>query len=117
MKRSKIDGHLPIFQRKAIIKLLVKTKILSLLLLKYYFFDTKILSKSLVEKLKHALPEIISSNQIPYVKNQKELCQFFSMVIPFTFENNFKKKKKNTKKKFFSKSNIYSLPLEHKVDN
>ena len=30
--------------------------------------DTKILSKSLVEKLKNALPELISSNQIAYVK-------------------------------------------------
>ena len=32
--------------------------------------DTKILSKSLVEKLKNALPELISSNQIAYIKNR-----------------------------------------------
>ena len=32
--------------------------------------DTKILSKSLAEKLKSALPELISSNQTAYVKNR-----------------------------------------------
>ena len=32
--------------------------------------DTKILSKSLAEKLKNALPEVTSSNQIAYVKNR-----------------------------------------------
>ena len=32
--------------------------------------DTKILSKSLAEKLKSILPELISSNQIAYVKNR-----------------------------------------------
>ena len=33
--------------------------------------DTKILSKPLAEKLKHALPELISSNQTAYVKNRR----------------------------------------------
>ena len=32
--------------------------------------DTKVLSKSLAEKLKHVLPELMSSNQIAYVKNR-----------------------------------------------
>ena len=32
--------------------------------------DTKILSKSLAEKLKNVLPELISSNQTAYVKNR-----------------------------------------------
>ena len=32
--------------------------------------DTKILSKSLAEKFKNVLPELLSSNQITYVKNR-----------------------------------------------
>ena len=32
--------------------------------------ETKILSKSLAEKLKHVLPELISSNQTAFVKNR-----------------------------------------------
>ena len=32
--------------------------------------DTKILSESLAEKLKHVLPELISSNQTAYAKNR-----------------------------------------------
>ena len=32
--------------------------------------DTKTLSKSLTEKLKHVLPKLISSNQRTYVKNR-----------------------------------------------
>ena len=39
---------------------------------------TKILSKSLAKKLKHALPEIISSNQTTYGKNR---CISKSLVI------------------------------------
>ena len=75
MKQSKIDGHLSISQRQAIIKLIAKKdrdkrfvknwRPISLLNV-----DTKILSKSLAEKLKHVLPELISSNQTAYVKNR-----------------------------------------------
>ena len=32
--------------------------------------DTKVLSKSLAEKLKHVFPELISSDQTVYVKNR-----------------------------------------------
>ena len=74
LKQSKIDGHLSISQRQAIIKLIAKKdrdkrfvknwRPISLLNV-----DTKILSKSLAEKLKHVLPELISSNQTAYVKN------------------------------------------------
>ena len=62
------------FKKKAIIKLIAKKdrdkrfvknwQPISLL-----NADTKILSKSLVEKLKNALPELVYSNQIAYVKN------------------------------------------------
>ena len=75
LKQSKIDGHLSISQRQAIIKLIAKKdrdkrfaknwRPISLLNV-----DTKILSKSLAEKLKHVLPELISSNQTAYVKNR-----------------------------------------------
>ena len=77
LKQSKIDSALPISQRQAIIKLLVKKdkgksfvknwQAVSLLNV-----DTKILSKSLkrvAEKLKHALPELISPDQAAYVRN------------------------------------------------
>ena len=75
MKQSKIEGTLSISQRQAVIKLIVKKdrdkrfvknwRPISLLNV-----DTKILSKSLAEKLKSALPELISSNQVAYVKNR-----------------------------------------------
>ena len=69
MNRSKINGHLSISQRQAIIKLIAKKyrdkKPISLL-----NFDTKILSKSLAEKLKHVLHELISSNQTAYLINR-----------------------------------------------
>ena len=75
LKRSKIDGHLSISQRQAVIKLIAKKsrdkrfvknwRPISLLNV-----DTKILSKSLAEKLKHVLPELISSNQTAYVENR-----------------------------------------------
>ena len=43
----------------------------------------KILFKSLVEKLKNILPELISSNQTAYVKNRciSEICRLISDVI------------------------------------
>ena len=75
LKQSKIEGNLSISQRQAAIKLRVKKdrdkrfvknwRSISLLNV-----DTKILSKSLAEKLKNALPELISSNQTAYVKNR-----------------------------------------------
>ena len=71
--QSEINGHLSIFQRQTIIKLIAKKardkkfvknwRPVSLLNV-----DTKVLSKSLAEKLKHVLPELISSNQTAYVK-------------------------------------------------
>ena len=73
LKQSKIEGNLSISQRQAVIKLIVKKdrdkrfvknwRPISLLNV-----DTKILSKSLAEKLKNVLPELISSNQTAYVK-------------------------------------------------
>ena len=74
LKQSKFDGCLRISQRKGIIKLIVKKdrdkrfvkNWQPILLLKV---DIKILSKSLAEKLKHVLPELIPSNQTAYVKN------------------------------------------------
>ena len=75
LKQSKIESKLSISQRKIVIKLIVKKdrdkrfvknwRPISLLNV-----DTKILSKSLAEKLKSALPELISSNQTAYVKNR-----------------------------------------------
>ena len=75
LKQSKIEGNLSISQRQAVIKLIVKKdrgkrfvknwRPISLLNV-----DTKILSKSLAEKLKSALPELISSNQTAYVQNR-----------------------------------------------
>ena len=75
LKQSEIEGNLSISQRQAIIKLIVKKdrnkrfvknwRPISLLNV-----DTKILSKSLAEKLKSALPELISSNQTTHVKNR-----------------------------------------------
>lgn len=74
LKQSKIDGHLPISQRQVIIKLLLKKK-KNWWQSKLLNGDTKILPESLVEKLKPALPELISSNQRAYVKYHKELFQ------------------------------------------
>ena len=75
LKQSKIEGNLSISQRQAVIKLIVKKdrdkrfvknwRPISLLNV-----DTKILSKSLAEKLKIAFPELISSNQTAYIKNR-----------------------------------------------
>ena len=75
LKQSKIEGNLSISQRQAVIKLIVKKdrakrfvknwRPISLLNV-----DAKILSKSLAEKLKNVLPELISSNQTAYVKNR-----------------------------------------------
>ena len=75
LKQSKIDGNLSISRRQAVIKLIAKKdrdkrfvknwRPVSLLNV-----DTKIHSKSLAEKLKNALPELISSNQTAYVKNR-----------------------------------------------
>ena len=69
MNRSKINGHLLVSQRQAIIKLIAKKyrdkRPISLL-----NFDTKILSKSLAEKLKHFHHELISSNQTAYLINR-----------------------------------------------
>ena len=75
LKESKMDGNLSISQRQAVIKLIEKKdrdkrfvknwRPISLLNV-----DTKILSKSLAEKLKNVLSELISSNQTAYVKNR-----------------------------------------------
>ena len=75
LKQSKIEGSLSISQRQAVIKLIAKKdrdkrfvknwRPISLL-----HVDTKILSKSLAEKSKNVVPELISSNQTAYVKNR-----------------------------------------------
>ena len=75
LKQSKIDGNLSISQRQAVIKLIAK-KYRDKRFVKNWWpisllnVDTKILSKSLAEKLKNVLPELISSNQTAYVKNR-----------------------------------------------
>ena len=75
LKQSKNVGRFPISQRQAIIKLIAKKdrdkrfvkncRPISLLNV-----DMKVLSKSLAEKLKHALPELMSPDQTTYVKNR-----------------------------------------------
>ena len=88
LKQSKIDGNLSISQRQAVIKLIAKKdrdkrfvknwQPISLLNV-----DTKILSKSLAEKLKNVLSELISSNQTAYVKKRciSESSRLISDVI------------------------------------
>ena len=74
LNQSKIDGNISISQRQANIKLIVKKdkgkrfvkKWRTISLLNVY---TKILSKSLAEKWKNVLRDLISSNQTAYVKN------------------------------------------------
>ena len=68
LKQSKIDGHLSISQRQAIIKLIAKKDRDKRFVKKWRPIsllnaDRKILSKSLPEKLKHVLLELISCNQ------------------------------------------------------
>ena len=74
LKQSKIEGNLSISQRQPVIKLIAKKdwdkrfvkNWRPISLLNVY---TKIFSKSLAEKLKNVLPELISFNQTDYVKN------------------------------------------------
>ena len=71
-KRAKEIGHLSTFQRQAIIKLIEKVnwkiqknwRPISLLNV-----NSKIILKALSEKLKEALPDLVSSQQTAYVKN------------------------------------------------
>ena len=75
MQQSEIDGHLFISQRQAIIKLIAekdndKRFVKNWRPISLLNVDTKILSKSLAEKLKHVLLELISSNQTAYAKNR-----------------------------------------------
>ena len=76
LKQPKIDSHLPFSQRQAIIKLIAKKDGKKKRIVKNWRpilllnVDTKILSKSFPEKLKHDLPELISSNQTVYDKNR-----------------------------------------------
>ena len=70
-----LEGNLSISQRQAVTKLIAKKdsdkrfvknwRPISLL-----HVNTKIRSKSLAEKSKNVLPELISSNQAAYVKNR-----------------------------------------------
>ena len=63
-----------ISQRQAIIKLITKDSdkrfVKNWQPISLLNVDTKILSMSLEEKLNHVLPELISSNQTAFVKNQ-----------------------------------------------
>ena len=66
LNKSKIDGLFPISQRQTIIKLLAKKHRDKRFVRNWWpipllNLNTKILSKSLAEKLKHALPELIAS--------------------------------------------------------
>ena len=75
LKQSKIDGSFFISQRQAIIKLIAKKDrdkrfVKNWRQISLFNVDTKILSKSLAEKLKNVLPELISSNQTASVKNR-----------------------------------------------
>ena len=73
IRQSKIDGRLLLAKNdrdKRFVKSCRQILLLNV--------DTKILSKSLAKKLKHALPELISSNQTTYCKNR---CISKSLVI------------------------------------
>ena len=73
IRQSKIDGRLLLAKNdrdKRFVKSCRQILLLNVV--------TKILSKSLAKKLKHALPEIISSNQTTYGKNR---CISKSLVI------------------------------------
>ena len=75
LEQSKIDGQLSISQRQAIIKPIAKKDrdkrfVKNWLPITLLNVDTKILSKSLAEKRKHTLPELIPSNQTAFVKNR-----------------------------------------------
>ena len=75
LKQSKIDSNLSIPQRQAIIKLIAKRDRDKRFVKNWQpvcllNVNTKILFKSLEEKLKNVLPELISSNQTAYVKNR-----------------------------------------------
>ena len=62
LKQAEIDGHLPISQRQATIKLTANF-VLNV--------DIKMLFKSLAEKLKHLPHGLISSIQTAYVENRR----------------------------------------------
>ena len=67
LKQSKIDGNLSISQRQAVMKLMAKKdrdkrSVKTWPPIFLLNDDTKILFKSLAEKLKNLLPELISSN-------------------------------------------------------
>ena len=72
VREAKEIGHLSTFQRQAIIKLIEKVnwkiqknwRPISLLNV-----NSKIILKALSEKLKEALPDLVSSQQTAYVKN------------------------------------------------
>ena len=75
MEQSKIDGQLSISQRQAIIEPIAKKDrdkrfVKNWRPITLLNVDTKILSKSLAEKRKHTLPELIPSNQTAFVKNR-----------------------------------------------
>ena len=70
----KLDGRRPISQRQAILKLIAKKDrekrfVKNWRPIMLLNVDIKVLSKTLAEKLKHVLPELISSNQTAYVEN------------------------------------------------
>ena len=75
LKQSKIDGNLSISQRQAVIKLIAKKDsdkkfVKNWRPVSLPNVDAKILSKSLAEKFKNVLSELIPFNQTAYVKNR-----------------------------------------------
>ena len=73
LKQSRIDSCLPISQRQAN-KLIVKKDRNKIFVKNWWLIlllnvDIKILFKSCAEKLKHVLPDLISSNQAAHIKN------------------------------------------------
>ena len=75
LKQAKIKDNLSISQRQAVIKLIAKKDrdkrfVKNWRPIPLLNVGTKILSKSLAEKLKNVLSELISSNQTAYVKDR-----------------------------------------------
>ena len=101
--QSNIDDHLLTSQRQTIIKVIAKKDrkkcfVKNWRLIPLLNVDTKILSKPLAEKLRHALSKLLSSNQTAYVKNQymsesrrlisyvNEMCDLYWIILVILLE-------------------------------